>query len=153
MCQMNHCDYSSFNGGVAQSRTPLVYDVITDLDKPITTRQAEPATSATLLSNLPEAATSSETLVFRDDAPTMKEHNTKSYQRHFVTAEMTSSGPTALRCPWNHGRSSMFAALKHIALLRISCCLRTILFPHNVTCPISRSTFTQTTASGKLLDV
>jgi hypothetical protein len=127
---MNHCDYSSFNGGVAQSRTPLVYDVITDLDKPITTRQAEPATSATLPSNLPEAATSSETLVFRDDAPTMKEHNTKSYQRHFVTAEMTSSGPTATPLPLES------RALLHVCSSETHCATSYfLLFTYNSVSP------------------
>lgn len=97
-----------------------------------------------------EAETSSETLFFRYEALTR--------QHEELSTPLCHSGDDKQR-PHSHSAapgitgSPPFLRLWNALRLRTFCCLRTEWFPHIITCAGSRSTFTETTASGNLLDI
>ena len=153
MCQMNYFHYILLDGDVVQSRIFLIYYVITTSHsqslkgKPSRPhRQLWPPTC-------PKQQPHPKHLSFVSDAPTKTEDNTKSYQRYFVTAEMTSSGPAATPLPLESW------ALLHVRIFETYCATSYfLLFTYKIVSPQchmsnSRSTFTQTTASGNLLDL
>lgn len=132
------------------SRFHLIFDVI--ISKPSQSLNGKPSRPQRHLrsSTWPEAETSSETLFFRYEAPTR--------QHEELSTPLCHSGDDKQR-PHSHSAAPgitgapPFLRLWNALRLRTFCCLRTEWFPHIITCAGSRSTFTETTASGNLLDI